>query len=214
MKSSDLKAVLFDMDGTLINSRISDTLSFQNVIKENLGLTINKEQMKGYFGTPTKLLLSKFVSESQIDKLYQCWLNEKLNNSGLVQIFPGILETILLLRNRGMKTAVVTSQFSSESEITRKQFKLDSYFDAWVTSDDAKFHKPDPEPVRVALKKLNVKPINAVMIGDTINDLDAGRSAGTLIAAALWGASDKDILIQRQPEFLFHSTKEVMSLVT
>lgn len=210
---NNLKAVLFDLDGTLINSMLSDTLSFQSIIKENLGFDISDDQMKGYFGTPTKALLSKFVDVSDVEHLYQCWLREKEKNSGLVQIFPGILKSIQVLRNSGVKTAIVTSQFESESAITREHFNLNRYFDAWITSDQSRCQKPDPEPVIIALEKLMVSPEYAIMIGDTINDIDAGKSAGTLTAAALWGPSHEETIIQRNPTYLFYSTAEIVSLV-
>ncbi len=210
---NNLKAVLFDLDGTLINSMLSDTLSFQSIIKENLGFDISEDQMKGYFGTPTKALISKFVDASDVEHLYQCWLREKEKNSGLVSIFPGVLNSILVLRNKGLKTAIVTSQFESESAITREHFKLNKYIDAWITSDQSRCHKPDPEPVFIALEKLNVRPEFAIMIGDTINDIDAGKSAGTLTAAALWGPTHEETLVQRNPNFLFYTTAEIVSLV-
>jgi len=213
VEKKHIKAILFDLDGTIINSKISDTTSFQSIINENLGISISDNQMKGFFGTPTKTLLSKFVVESEIETLYQHWLIEKEKNSGLVQIFPGVLDSIQHVRNIGIKTAIVTSQFEAESALTREHFNLTNYFDAWITSDHSKMHKPDPEPVYIALEKLGVNPDHAIMVGDTLNDIDAGKSAGTLTAAALWGAGDEGTLIQRNPDYLLYATGDIITLV-
>ncbi|MEJ2759872.1 MAG: HAD-IA family hydrolase, partial [Anaerolineales bacterium] len=97
--------------------------------------------------------------------------------------------------------------------ISRKDYDLPKEIKVWVGADDAHSPKPDPAPILLALDLLDCAPEEAVMIGDTYFDMEAGRSAGVKIGAVLWGEVDRDRLFSYKPDFLFETAEELEGLL-
>jgi pyrophosphatase PpaX len=108
--------------------------------------------------------------------------------------------------------AVVTLQTRSELQQTRRHVPLDDLIEVWIALDDTERPKPDPQPVEAALRLLGIAPEDALMIGDTAADLLAGRGAGLLTGAALWGSLERDSLLGLDPDYVFRKPREMEHL--
>lgn len=208
-----LRAILFDLDATLINSRSVYDEAYHQAFRQVLGIALTPETRRQFMGLPSITFLRNFAEGERLEAL-ACALRTNLDAiMHRIHLFPGLEEVLVILRQRGVRTAVVTSQNSQECRITRGYLQVDPWIDVWVTIDDVSHPKPNPEPVRLALERLQFDPEQAMMIGDTRFDLLAGRAAGTRIAAACWGADDGDALRSLKPDYVFQSPHDLRGFV-
>jgi pyrophosphatase PpaX len=207
-----IKGVLFDLDGTLINSREADSISFKQVLHDYLDLNVPEDTMFQYCGVPTTAILLNYAPQERIDELQKAWLAYKMRLPDRMTSFPGVRDMLSKLKSAGLKLGVVTSQLESECMLARSVLKVEDLIDVWINSNDVPVPKPDPAGITLALSKLSIAPENAVMIGDTVFDMGAGRKAGTHIGVVLWGNGKKDTLLTFQPEFVFEQMEEIGQL--
>lgn len=170
-----IKAVLFDLDGTLRDTREAiyasyahafDVLGIPQPSKEELDVHIH------HHSHVHKAFASHVTMEEFFEKYLQK-VHELLPNTVL---YSNALEVVREFRTGGLKVAIVSSADHAEEELARKG--IDGEFDLIVGGLSTKKHKPDPEPVEFALEKLAVKPQEAIMVGDMVVDVQAARAAG------------------------------------
>jgi len=208
-----LQAVLFDLDGTLRDSETSDIKAMRRLFKDDLGLAVDERQLAGYIGVASREVLER-VAPHRVEELLPIWLGYHLEVLDETHLFPGILETIQGLSEAGLRLAVVTGQNRLELAASRRRVALDGLIDVWVCADDVPFPKPHPVSVQLALDMLGCLPGQAVMIGDTRFDMEAGRRAGTQLGAALWGIRDPAPLLDYEPDFVFKAPQEMKVLLS
>lgn len=211
-EKSSLKAILFDLDGTLINSLPVYVQALQDNIHEFTGREIGREELRTHIGTPTPRILSCYASEAQIPAMVERHNALFRAHSDRITFYPGAREALRTLRAGGAKIAVVTSQIAAELAITRAAIGLDELVDVWVNSDMAAHPKPAADPVLLALDLLGEQPHSAVMVGDTTNDLRAGRAAGALSAAVAWGFGRLPDLLACSPDLVLNRPEEIAEL--
>src|SRR5207245_8686465 len=123
--------------------------------------------------------------------------------------FHGIRELLGELDSVGKSLAVVTSETSTLSDYALETFNLRNYFDALVTSDHVLKRKPDPEGIHLALRKIQLSPQECMLVGDSAADILAGKNAGLLTGAALWGSETWGDPRTANPDFLFSNVDEL-----
>jgi pyrophosphatase PpaX len=203
-----VRAVLFDMDGTLFDSERQEILAMCRLFCDDLGLDMDEGEIAEYIGVPSREVLEQLAPD-RVDELLPLWLDYQGQFLVESRLFPGVLEILRNLSQSGLALGVVTGQNEDELKATRRHIGIDSLIDVWVSADDAAFTKPHPAPVCLALERLGCPPGQAVMIGDTRFDMEAGRGAGTLLGAALWGARDAASLLAYQPDFFFEAPQQM-----
>jgi pyrophosphatase PpaX len=203
-----LRAVLFDMDGTLFDSERQEILAMRRLFCDDMGLQMNDGEIAEYIGVPSREVVEQLAPD-RVEELLPLWLNYQGQFLGESRLFPGVLEMLQSLSRAELRMAVVTGQNKGELEATRRHIGIDDLIDVWVGADDAAFTKPHPAPVHLALETLGCPPDRAIMIGDTRFDMEAGSRAGTLLGAALWGAQNAASLRAYQPDFLFEAPHQV-----
>lgn len=212
MANPPLRAVLFDLDGTLRDSESADIKAMRRVFTEDLGLEVSDQQLAGYIGVASREVLER-VAPQRVEELLSIWLSYHLELLDETRLFPGILETLRGLAEAGLRLAVVTGQNRLELAASRQNVALDGLIDVWVCADDVPVPKPHPASVQLALEALGCPPGQAVMIGDTRFDMEAGRRAGTRLGAALWGIRDPAPLLEFQPDFIFEAPQQMKDLL-
>jgi pyrophosphatase PpaX len=128
---------------------------------------------------------------------------------------PGILDLLKELKARGYKTGIVTSRLRHTTEMGLQKYDMEQYFDTIVTCDDTDKHKPDPEPVEIALKRLGSKPEEAVMIGDSIFDILCARGAGVKSVLVSWALaiSDGDKTGENEPDYIIDKAEDLLKIL-
>ncbi|GAB4527128.1 MAG: pyrophosphatase PpaX [Anaerolineae bacterium] len=214
LKSPPLRAVLFDLDGTLRNSESSDLKAMRRLFRDDLGLEVDEQQLAGYIGVSSREVLER-VAPQRVEELLPVWLGYHLELLDETRLFPGILEMLGCLSRAGLGLAVVTGQNRFELDASRQRIAaLEDLIGVWVSADDAPFPKPHPAPVQRALEVLGCPPGQAVMVGDTRFDMEAGRRAGTRLGAALWGVRDAAPLLEFDPDFVFEAPQQMKDLLS
>lgn len=208
---SSMRSVLFDLDGTLLDSERNDILVMGRLFHDDLGLDMDEPEISTYIGVPSREILEQLAPD-RVEELLPVWLGYQEELLADSFLFPGVTETLLSLSEAELRLGVVTGQNRPELEITRRHIGIEHLIEVWVSADDAPFSKPHPAPVHLALDLLGCTPDQAIMIGDTRFDMQAGRQAGTLIGVALWGVKDLAPLLNFQPDFIFEDPQQVQNL--
>ncbi|MFQ5690127.1 MAG: HAD-IA family hydrolase [Gemmatimonadota bacterium] len=211
------RTVLFDLDGTLIDSRDLILASYRHTMRVHLGQVPPDSAWLRTMGTPLVAQFRDFArhpAEARAMLTTYREHNQRVHDD-LVGGFRGVPETVAWLRHEGFRLGLVTSKSRDGAVRGLDVCGIRSdWFGAIVTADDPVPHKPDPAPVRLALEQLGEEtPERAVFVGDSVWDLRAGRAAGTATAAAVWGPFDRALLAAESPDFLLDRIEEVCSVV-
>ncbi len=119
------------------------------------------------------------------------------------------------LKARGYKTGIVTSRLWHTTEIGLKKYDMEQYFDAIVTCDDTDRHKPDPEPVNIALERLGSRPEESVMVGDSMFDILCARNAGVKAVLVSWAlaVSEEDKTGENAPDYVIEKAEDLLDIL-
>lgn len=168
------KAILFDMDGVIIDSLDSWWKALNHALKTyNLPTISKKVFYEKYWGHDLNDNLKKNNLPLKVGMFCNNVYREHLDG---IKIYPNTKKVLEKLTN--YKKCIITNTPCDCTKQILQTFKITKYFDLILTSDDVKQAKPNPEIVQLACKKLNIKPKDVVLIGDTESDIEAGRSAG------------------------------------
>jgi pyrophosphatase PpaX len=194
-----LRAVLFDLDGTLLDSAELIITAFQDTCRHILHREIDRDTILREWARPIRERFHALAPD-QDEALSQEYLRRYLALHGQrARLFPGVTDTLDALRARGYAMAIVTSKRRATTQAALDAFHLDRWCSVVIADEDVTRHKPDPEPVRLASERLGLWPDAALMVGDTPFDIASGRAAGADTAAALWGTVDADGLRAAAP---------------
>ncbi len=203
-----IKAVLFDFDGTLINTNDLIFKSYEIAFREVFNRKIEMNEILTLYGKPLYPSLMKYGEEGE--RLY-CIYREfnETHHDELAKPFPGVFDGIKQLAKSGYKLGIVTSKRPPLVKRGLEILKLTNMFDIIITPEDTKETKPHPEPILLGCKKLNILPENAIYVGDSIFDLEAGQAAGTQLCAVKYSVTPKEALLKFNPEYFVGSVKEL-----
>lgn len=191
------RAVLWDLDGTLLDSKLSIRDTMNTVLAERGLPAFTKAGLDTLIGHPLRdILATKTKDLAAVEAMAQRY-RHAYNESGwvTVRVAEGLADLVGRLRQRGIRQAVVTSKGQHETEVLLVDLGIAHLFDAVVGDDDVRPLKPDPAPVLEALRLLDVAPADAVMVGDTVFDVGAARGAGVRCVGALWGTHPRPTLL-------------------
>ncbi|MGG7058820.1 HAD family hydrolase [Clostridium nigeriense] len=185
------KCIIFDIDGTILNTERMNLVPLQRLIKEELGLEIQYENLLKYKAYAGKRTIEE-LGFKDIDKSYSKWV-EYVNDfeEGAV-LYDEISEVIKILDSKGIICAIASSKMKNQYEIDFGPTGLNKYIKCKVLAEDTKKHKPYPDPLLKVSQILNISPVHCMYIGDTIFDFKATKAAGMDFGIALWGADNLD----------------------
>lgn len=195
------ETVLFDLDGTLIDSGALILASFQHATRSVLGREIPAELlMANVGGHGIHAQMSAFDAERAAE-LVDVYREHNMRSYQDVQAFPGIEDALAELHGQGRRLGVVTAKSRPTVEVTFDVLPLGRYFSTVVTGDDSERHKPDPEPLFVALERIGTAAATAAYVGDSPFDVRAAKAAGMAAVAVGWGGiHGRERLEREQPD--------------
>lgn len=192
-----IKAVLLDLDGVLVDSFDEWYSAFNDTLKHFRDKSLTKEEFrKKHWGPELKENMEKLGLGKKGENYCHSKYNDYIDR---VKILPGAK---FALKNINQKTCLVTSTLSDSVSKILNQLELDQYFDAIISADDVGNPKPAADPVIKACEMLEVKPQNAVLVGDTETDVKAGRKAGCKVIGVKTDGDMKIESIEELPKIL------------
>ena len=207
--------VLFDLDGTLIDSGPMIMASMRHASVTVLGREPDEEKVRAAIGGPGLVAQMRELDPVLVDELVASYRahNEPLHAT--LEAFDGVLELLPLLRQRGHRLGIVTAKRVATVHLAFERFPvLAETTEVLVGAEDTVRHKPDPDPVLEALARLGARPEDAVYVGDSPFDIRAGKAAGTFAVAVGWGGIHPDErLLREEPDALVHTTEELLELL-
>lgn len=178
--------VVFDVDGTLVDSRMSALGSLQQVVGEYTGMVPPLEDLYFSTGIPGENALRQLGITDPTALARWRELAGKLAYQ--ITVFPGIVETLERLQDLGCALGIVSSRERGEYADEVTPLGLDPFFPVRVLVEDTERHKPEPEPMLEYLRRTEASPGETLYVGDTIYDMQCARAAGVDFSFATWGA--------------------------
>lgn len=208
-------AILFDLDGTLIDS-IDLLVTSMVYAFEGRDVQPPVDEWIAGIGTPLDAMLRTWARDDEDVLALRARYREYqfANHDAKTHAYPGAVDTVRALHAAGHPLAVVTSKLEYGARRSLKWIGVEDCFTAVVGVDATTKHKPEPEPVWHALALLgDVPPAEALFIGDSTHDMHAGNAAGVATAAALWGPFSRAQLETAQPRYWLNGFDDVRALV-
>ncbi len=209
-----ITTILFDYDGTLMDTDDIIIDAWQYTYRKMTGEELAVETILKDFGEALRDTMSKFFSGDQLEEaieIHRVFQTDTYLEK--IRMFPGTLELIHELKERGYRVAVVTSRRKPTTVMGLEKFELMDVLDCIVTADETEKHKPDPEPVLFALKSLNCQPEEAIMVGDTVMDMGCGRAAGVKTVLTTWAKAAQYQKMNVSPDFRINAAEELWNVL-
>jgi pyrophosphatase PpaX len=210
-----IRTVLFDLDGTLIDSvRLILDSYHHTLAAHGLPPRSDEEWLEGV-GTPLAAQFAAWQDTAGLlDALITTYREYNLkHHDRMVTVYPGVVDVVKALKEAGIPTGLVTSKNRVGALRGLTLVRLESLMDVLVCSDEVDNPKPHPEPVEKAVRLLHADPATTVYVGDSIHDMRSGRAAGVLTAAVLWGPFGRSQLEGAQPDYWLEKPEDLLSLV-
>ncbi len=210
-KLCHLKLVIFDLDGTLIDSAEDIALHVGRVFREMKGEGLSHEEVKKNIGDGARSLLANFFEGQELEKALEKFLcYYTLEPVIHTKPYEGVIDALESLKERGKLLAVATNKPHAITLEVLKKLKMLHYFDEILGADLLPEKKPSPLPLLEIAKRLEVPPEFALMVGDSENDILAGKGAGMLTAHAGWGYKAP----QSPPDYHLNNLKDLLEIIS
>ena len=207
--------VLFDLDGTLIDSGPIILASMQHAVRTVLHREIAYEELAATVGGQGLVAQMRALDPDRVDELVEVYKehNDPLHDT--LEAFEELLAILPRLKAEGRKLGIVTAKRHRTVALALDRFPaLAEQFDVIVAHEDTKRHKPEPEPVLAAVERLGAEPWQAAYVGDSPFDIQAAKAAGVFAVAAGWGGIHSDErLLAEEPDAFVHSPDELLRVL-
>lgn len=208
------KYILFDLDGTLIDSTPLIIESFKYTFLNHFDEVKKDEELYAYLGIPLRAPFETLYPDMVEDLLdtYRSFNENKHDN--YIGVFRGINGILEKLREKGIVLGVVTSKKRHLAMRGLRLFELDKYMSIFVTPEDTEKHKPDGEPILKALEMAGIKDRNlALYVGDSTYDILCAKNAGVKSAAVGWSYIPAEELLDAEPDIVLDSPEDLLKYV-
>jgi len=207
--------VLFDCDGTLVDSLGRATESFEHALDRVGAGKLPSGDLKHRFGQGAdKILMELLGDELKAQKAFGLYLEHQAGLAMSTPLHPGIRDLLNHLHHARVPMGIVTGRHAVDLALVLNPHDLAPYFSVLVADSDVARPKPAPDGLLLACQTLGLEPERTLYVGDSVNDMLAARAAGCVAVAALWdGLSDKAGLANTHPAVMAQSPSELEAFV-
>lgn len=202
--------VLFDLDGTVIDTVELIRASHEHALREVLGVELPDEELMAGIGTPLRQQMEVFSAEraDELFHAYRAW--NHANTARLIRPYDGIDEVLVELEREGARLGIVTSKMRDAVDLAWAALPPPIVWDCVIAAEDSELHKPHPAPLLVALARIGAAPADAVYVGDSPFDLQAASAAGCACIGVTWGAFRREALAAEDPIAIVDTPAELL----
>ncbi len=208
------KYILFDLDGTLINTNKLIIDSFKYTLKKHLDIDAEDCQILKYFGEPLLITLERF-SKEKAEVMFNTYIeyNERVHDKN-VEAFENVDYVLKSLTNMGCIMSIVTSKRKILAKRGLELFDLLKYFDKIIAYEDTIKHKPEPDPIYKALSELDSKPEMALMVGDSEYDIKCARNADVKSVFVGWSEAAVHQNMDIGADYIINDIIQLIDIIT
>lgn len=208
-----VKALLFDFDGTLLDTNELIIQTFMHVLEEKFPGQYSPKDCINFIGPSLRQSFTE-IAPDMVDELvasYRKWNIE--HHDELVTQYDGVVSTLQQLHAQGIRLAIVSTKRVDMIERGLKVLGVGHLFEHIIGFDSVQHVKPHPEPILLALEKLQVAKEDVIMIGDNSHDIEAGHNAGVKTAGVAWTFKGEDYLKQFSPTYMLDNMTDLLTIV-
>ncbi|MGE8207200.1 HAD family hydrolase [Heyndrickxia sp. NPDC080065] len=202
-----IQAVIFDVDGTLLNSDQAIILALQQVLREEKKMEYPSEELIPVLGMTSENSL-KFLGVSDEKRIAEKLTLYVKRNNHMMILYPGIEDMLKKLVGKGIHTGVVTSKTREEFKVDFMPHGISELFSHIICADDTSRHKPEPDPLLKYVDQTKINPTTTLYVGDTVFDQKCANGAQIDFALAMWGAKQPECTVAKyrlnRPDDLLH----------
>ncbi len=202
---SKYKAILYDIDGTVLDTAKMNMIPLLKIIEEELGEIWTYEQVVQYAGMQGMMVMEKLGIKDK-EATYARWVKYVNEYPDGATLFEGI-DTVIKNLAPKYRQGIVSSKFREQYEVDFIKSGLDDYMEVVILADDTIEHKPHPEPILKALDKLQLKKDEVLYLGDTIGDYVCCNNAGVDFGLVKWGNFDMTGI--DNPTYIFETVEDI-----
>ncbi|WP_373228994.1 pyrophosphatase PpaX [Cohnella sp.] len=208
-----ITTVLFDLDGTIIDTNELIIESFLHALKGVVPAGFNREHIIPSMGEPLTVQLQQFSGQKDVAGLTGAYREYNLlRHDEMVSLFPGVAEVVPQLHNAGIRLGIVTTKMRGTTIRALELLGMFKYMGAIVSLDDVEHAKPHPEPVAKAIQALGSDPSETIMVGDSTVDMLSAIAAGAVPAGVAWSLKGEEKLFEAGAVHMLREMKELLTL--
>jgi pyrophosphatase PpaX len=210
-----IHTVLFDLDGTLIDSiRLILDSYHHTLAAHGVPPRTDEDWLRGV-GTPLSVQFAEWRDDlGKLEAMVATYRAYNLaHHDRMVTVYPGVVAAVEAIRAAGRRTGLVTSKNRQGALRGLTLVRLEAMMDVLVCADEVTNPKPHPEPVEKAVALLGADPATTVYVGDSIHDMVSGRAAGVRTAAVLWGPFGREHLELATPDYWLETPPDLLRLL-
>lgn len=208
-----MKALLFDFDGTLLNTNTLIIETFRHVFEEYAPGKYSDEQFLTFIGPSLEQTFKTECPECAEDMVQQYCTWNKLHHDELVSEYPNVKLTLEQLHAQGIALAIVTTKRRVTLERGLQLMGVRHLFNVLITLDDVEHPKPHAEPIEKALLALQLSKDDVLMIGDNSHDIEGGKNAGVKTAGVAWSIKGASYLESLQPDYMLQDMQDLLHII-
>lgn len=210
-----IKAILFDLDGTLLNTNELIYNSFCHTFRYVLNMELSKDKITSLYGKPLEYSFSQYTKDKEVlnKMIVEYRSYNAIHHDEMCKPFDGVVELLETLKEKCIKIGIVTSK---RGEVAKRGMELGGiidFMDVIVSPELTEKHKPEAEPALKACEILNIKPEEAIMVGDATYDLLCGKAAGCKTCGVEYTAIKVSELLAVEPTYMVKSPLDILKLV-
>lgn len=207
------KAVLFDLDGTILNTNELIVESFLHTLEGETPRVYTRQDIIRNFGRTLVDQMREYTGLMDVERHITKYRDFNISrHDELIMEFPYVKEVLGRLHQAGVRLGVVTSKIRKTSLMGLDRFQLTGYLDAIITVEDVVQPKPHGEGILKAASILGVEPDSILMVGDSQYDIQAARHAGVHVAGVAWTAKGEDYLAKLEPDYMIRDMRELLEI--
>src|SRR5579875_1313331 len=206
--------VLFDLDGTVVDSGAIILASMRHATREVLGREYSDAELLQAVGGPGLEAQMQALAPEHVERLVDVYRahNEPLHDE--LEACPGMEDAVARLHEQGRRLGVVTAKRRATVELAFARVPLGHLFETIVGGDETEQHKPDPEPLLLAAERMGADPRATAYVGDSPFDVRAAKAAGMYAVAVTWGRiHDRAKLEAEQPDAIVDTAEELLAVL-
>ena len=207
--------VLFDLDGTIIDSGSMIVASMRHAALTVLGREVPEEELSAAVGGPGLVAQMRALDDARADELVRVYREHNEPLHATLEACAGIDLALESLAREGRRLGIVTAKRHATVRLAFGVLpELETFFDVVVAADDTERHKPDPEPIVEALARLEARSREAAYVGDSPFDVQAAKAAGVFAVAVTWGGiHSRERLAGEAPDAIVSTPEELLGVL-